>query len=78
MARSRKYYFDGQATVYSIHKLESYILLLRKKIKSRVYSKLQNPYKKFALEQVMMTKRGSRSISTLSLTSALGRGGGAR
>jgi hypothetical protein len=33
------------------------------------------PLKKFTLEQVVKVKRGSRSISTLSLTSALNEGG---
>ena len=45
------------------------------KIKCHMYPKLQNPYKTFTLEQIMKTKRGSRSISTLSLTSALDGGG---
>jgi hypothetical protein len=40
-----------------------------------VYFKLQNPYEKFTLKQVMKDKRGSRSISTISLTSALDEGG---
>ena len=43
----------------------SHIHCCCEKIKSPIYSKPQNPYKKFTLEQFMKAKRGIRSISTI-------------
>ena len=50
-----KYYFDDQATVYSIHKLRSYILLVRQNKISFIFQ-IAEPYNKFTLEQFMKAK----------------------